>query len=78
MTGQFPAAREHLERALRIDETVLGPNHPDVANDCMAMAELLGQMGQKDLAGEYRERATQIRASASDSRQGERVHAMVS
>ena len=58
--GDLAGAKEHLERALGIDEAVYGKDHPDVATDVNNLGSVLKAMG--DLAGakEHYERALVI------------------
>ena len=42
--GKIEEALQLYDRALAIDEKVLGPDHPDVAGDLNNKAELLRQM----------------------------------
>jgi hypothetical protein len=45
--GDFPLARSTAERAVKINEAVLGPHHPDVASDLLELARVLKE--QNDL-----------------------------
>ena len=58
--GDLAGARPYYERALAIDEKVLGPDHPDTAIDLNNLGYLLQAMG--DLAGArlYYERALSL------------------
>ncbi|MBZ0320170.1 MAG: tetratricopeptide repeat protein, partial [Anaerolineae bacterium] len=47
--GDYAGAKEHYERALRIDEAAFGPDHPDVATDVNNIGSLFRVMG--DYAG---------------------------
>jgi tetratricopeptide (TPR) repeat protein len=60
MIGEYVAALPYSERALAIDEKVLGPEHPDTARSLNNLGSLLNAMG--DLAGArpYYERALAI------------------
>ncbi len=53
-------AKEHYERALKIDEKVYGPNHPDVAIDVNNLGSVLQAMGDLQGAKEHFERALKI------------------
>src|SRR5690349_16770970 len=44
--ARFSEARRLIERALSIDETVHGPDHPDVATDLSNLATVLRDLGQ--------------------------------
>jgi tetratricopeptide (TPR) repeat protein len=47
--GDLAAGREHLERALRINEAAYGPDHPEVAIPLGNLGNVLQALG--DLAG---------------------------
>jgi tetratricopeptide (TPR) repeat protein len=61
MVGDFAGARPYFERALAIDEKVLGSEHPDTSSSLNNLGALLQSQG--DLAGArpYYERALAIR-----------------
>jgi tetratricopeptide (TPR) repeat protein len=61
IVADYTGARPYFERALAIDEKVLGGEHPDTANSLNNLGSLLQDMG--DLAGArpYYERALAIR-----------------
>jgi tetratricopeptide (TPR) repeat protein len=54
------AAKAAYERALRIDEAVFGPDHPEVATDVNNLAFLYKEMGDKLTARQLWERALAI------------------
>jgi tetratricopeptide (TPR) repeat protein len=58
--GQPAAARPPLERALHIDETVHGPDHPAVAIPLSNLAMVLRDLGQPAAARPLAERALRI------------------
>ena len=55
--GKLGAARPLSERALRIEEATLGPDHPDVAAILSSLGELLKRQGQFDQARHVLRRA---------------------
>jgi tetratricopeptide (TPR) repeat protein len=61
LVGDFRAARPLSERALKIREQILGPDHPEIAASLNNLGRLLHELG--DLAGArpYLERALAIR-----------------
>lgn len=63
--GDFTAARSSLERALEIDEAVLGPDHPQVANGLSDLAEAFLQLKEPDQALENLKRALAIQEKAA-------------
>lgn len=59
--GDLSGARPYYERALAIQEKVLGPEHPDTARSLNNLANLLQAMGDLRGARPYAERALAIR-----------------
>jgi tetratricopeptide (TPR) repeat protein/DNA-binding XRE family transcriptional regulator len=57
----FAGARSYLERALKIRERVLGPDHPDTASSLDGMAALLWDCGELSAGQALQERALAIR-----------------
>lgn len=58
--GDLPGTRMHLERALRITQTTLGPNHPSLAALHNNLGLVLSRLADLGAArGEY-ERALEI------------------
>lgn len=53
-------AKKHIERALRIDEQVYGPKHPNVARDVNNLGEVLQDLGDRSEAKKCFERALEI------------------
>ncbi len=49
-----------LERALEIDETAFGADHPSIATDVHNLGTLFDQMGDKENAISYEKRALAI------------------
>jgi len=58
--GEFGAARSALERALKIDEKVYGPDHPNVARDVNNLGSVLKDLGDLQEAKKCYERALKI------------------
>ena len=58
--GNYAAARPLGERALRINEKALGPDHPEVAINSNNLAYLLSQQGDQEGARRLYERALTI------------------
>ena len=58
--GEFGAARSALERALKIDERVYGPDHPDVATRVNNLGSVLRNLGDFQEARKCFERALKI------------------
>jgi tetratricopeptide (TPR) repeat protein len=58
--GEFAEARATLERALKIDEQVYGPDHPDVARDVNNLGLVLHDQGNLEDARKCYERALKI------------------
>ena len=59
-TGDYPGARQRFERALEIDETALGPEHPNVAVCLNNLGTLLQELGDLGGARKHLERALEI------------------
>jgi tetratricopeptide (TPR) repeat protein/transcriptional regulator with XRE-family HTH domain len=59
--GEFAAARPLLERALRVRERSLGPDHLDTAESLHGLAGLLGNRGELEAARALVERALAVR-----------------
>jgi tetratricopeptide (TPR) repeat protein len=62
--GRFGEAVPLHERSLRIDETTLGPDHPDVATDLNYLGQALAALGRSAEALPLQERALRIREAA--------------
>ena len=60
MVGAYDGARAAYERALRIDENALGPDHPKVAIRVNNLGRVLRAQGDLDAAREASERALRI------------------
>lgn len=60
MRAEFAQARAAYERALRIDETVYGPEHPEVARDVNNLGSVLQDLGDHAGAKAAFERALRI------------------
>ena len=58
--GEFQEARKYYERALKIDEQVYGPDHPDVARDVNNLGSVLQDLGEFQEARKCYERALKI------------------
>ncbi|MCW5849066.1 MAG: tetratricopeptide repeat protein [Anaerolineae bacterium] len=58
--AQYRAAQAAIERALRLREAHLGPDHPDVAESCNNLALVLYELGDLPLARAHYERALGI------------------
>jgi tetratricopeptide (TPR) repeat protein len=58
--GDLNGAKAHLERALRIDEKVLGLDHPNVARDANNLGSVLQDLGDLPRAKAHLERAVRI------------------
>ena len=58
--ADYESAREILERALKIDEQVYGPDHPDVARDVNSLGGVLQDQGEFQEARKCYERALKI------------------
>ncbi|RYD79147.1 MAG: tetratricopeptide repeat protein [Verrucomicrobiaceae bacterium] len=56
----FVEAEALLRRVLKIEETILGPEHPEVAADLAALGSLLLTTGELDEARQLTTRAVQI------------------
>jgi tetratricopeptide repeat protein len=57
------------ERALRIHEAVLGPDHPDVATDLNLVGQVLSALGRDAEALPLQQRALRIHEAASSTGQ---------
>jgi Tfp pilus assembly protein PilF len=66
--ARLAAARPLLERALAIDETVYGPDHPEVATRLNNLALILQDLGQPGTAQQLQERALAIIEAAQTAR----------
>jgi tetratricopeptide (TPR) repeat protein len=60
VSGQFSEARLLLERALHVNETVHGPDHPNVATSTSNLALVLQELGQSEEARQLLERVLRI------------------
>jgi tetratricopeptide (TPR) repeat protein len=58
--GKYDEAKPLYERSLKIYETVLGENHPEVATTLNNLANLLMNQGKYDEAKPLYERALKI------------------
>ncbi len=58
--ADYVNAKEILERALKIDEQVYGPDHPDVARDVNSLGSVLQDLGEFQEARKCHERALKI------------------
>ena len=58
--GELSEAKAAFNRALRIDEAILGPNHPRVARDTNSLGWVLKDMGELSEAKAAFNRALQI------------------
>ena len=58
--GELQEARIYLERALKIDETAYGPDHPNMAIRANNLGMVLRDMGELQEARIYLERALDI------------------
>ena len=58
--ADYEGARSAIERALKIDEKVYGPDHPDVARDVNNLGRVLQDLGDFEEARKYFERALKI------------------
>ncbi|HRJ60967.1 MAG TPA: tetratricopeptide repeat-containing protein [Azospirillaceae bacterium] len=67
--GDYPAARLWYERALKLTEARVGPNHPDLTNYLHNLSELLRQMGDSTAAKPLVQRALAISEKASGADQ---------
>jgi tetratricopeptide (TPR) repeat protein len=56
VVADYKGAKEHYERALEIDEKVLGPDHPNVAMHIGNLGRVLRDQGDLDEARENFER----------------------
>ena len=64
--GQYAEAKQALERALRIDETAFGPDHPNVLREIANLSGVLKALGDLQGAYQYCKRALQIAIAAFD------------
>ena len=62
--GEFTAARERLERALRVEEAASGPDHPEVAHILSNLGIVLNELGDLPAARQQLERALTIQEAA--------------
>ena len=58
--GDLDGALSYSQRALKIDEKVYGPDHPQVANDANNIGQILRAKGDLDGALSYTQRALKI------------------
>ena len=63
--ADYTPAKDYLERALRIDETAFGPDHPNVARDVNNLGGVLQDLGDLNGARKLFERALRIDETAS-------------
>ncbi len=59
--GDLKGAKDLHERALKIDEKALGPDHPEVARKVNNLGLVLREMGDLKSAKKYFNRALEIR-----------------
>lgn len=59
--GNFGQAQRLLERALRVREQALGPEHPETAASLNSLGLVLGQQGQLAAARQYLDRSLAVR-----------------
>ena len=65
--GKYDEAEEALRDALRIDELMFGPTHPDTADDTLNVAQLLQEQGKYSEAEAYfRSAVASLRAVLGD------------
>lgn len=64
--GQARQGRELLELALRIHETIHGPDHPEVAVRLNNLAVVLRELGEHEAARQLAERAQRIEEANAD------------
>jgi hypothetical protein len=62
-------ARDHLDRALAIDQATYGDTHPDVARDLEALADLTRALDEPALAAQYDARAAAVRDKVAQAGQ---------
>jgi tetratricopeptide (TPR) repeat protein len=62
--AQFRQAKSHLERALKITEAALGPDHPSVATRLSNLGGVLQDLGELQAAKSHLERALKIGEAA--------------
>jgi tetratricopeptide (TPR) repeat protein len=62
--GDLKTARTMLERVLSIEETILGPNHPDLASTLNGLAVVMKKQGELDAARTIFQRALSIHEAA--------------
>jgi tetratricopeptide (TPR) repeat protein len=60
--GKYAEAEPLYQRALKIDEKALGPDHPKVAAIAENLARTLRKLGRDQEAKVYEEQAAKIRA----------------
>jgi tetratricopeptide (TPR) repeat protein len=58
--GDLDGALQYMQRALKIDETVYGPDHPEVAKNANNIGQILQDKGDLDGALQYAQRALKI------------------
>jgi hypothetical protein len=64
LLGELPAAREQLERALRLKEAGFGPDHIEVAITLTPLSVVLWELGESLAARERLERAVRVYSRA--------------
>ena len=60
--GKYAEAEPLYQRALKIDEKALGPEHPNVATIASGLAVTLRKLGRDAEAKAYEDKAAAIRA----------------
>ena len=63
--GKYAEAKPLYERSLAMDEKILGPEHPALAESLKNYAELLRKMGRDDEAAKMEARALATRKPKS-------------
>jgi tetratricopeptide (TPR) repeat protein len=58
--GELPAARQHLERALRLNEGAYGRDHPQVALALENLGSVLAELDELPAARQRLERAVGV------------------
>jgi tetratricopeptide (TPR) repeat protein len=64
LLGNYPLARSTAERALKINEAALGPDHLDVARSLYQLARVIKRQNELDAAQSLLERALAIQEAA--------------
>ena len=64
--GKYAEAEPLYQRALKIDEKALGPEHPNVATIASGLAVTLRKLGRDAEAKAYEDKAAAIRAKMKE------------